>query len=75
MPSPIKYFSEDEARKLASNIVTFWVSQGYPPEAIDVKVEKTDTDAVIRSNLRNGSPPGKPERVEKPRRVAKRLAV
>jgi hypothetical protein len=73
MPSPIKYFSEDEARTLASNIVNFWVSQGYAREVIDVKVEKTDTDAVIRSNLRNGTPPGKPERVEKPRRVGKKF--
>lgn len=73
MPSPIKYFSEDEARKLASNIISFWVSQGYPREVIDVTIEKTDSDAVIRSNLLNGTPPGKPARVETPRRVAKKF--
>ena len=63
MPSTGPYFSEDSAKKLASNIVDFWVSQGYPREAVNVTVEKVSQDAVVRSNLRNGRPPGKPAMV------------
>ena len=63
MPSPVAFFSEDSARKLASNIVNFWVSQGYPREAVNVTIEQSSRDSrdsVVRSNLKNGTPPGKP---------------
>ena len=65
MPSSPTFFTEDDARTLAANIVNFWVGQGYPREVIDVKVETAGSDAVVRSNLRNGTPPGKPDRVAK----------
>jgi hypothetical protein len=60
MPSPVAYFSEDSARKLAANIINFWVSQGYPREVLDVKIEQSSQDSVVRSNLMNGTPPGRP---------------
>lgn len=60
MPSPVKHFTEDSARRLASNIIDYWVGQGYPRKAIDVRTEIENSDAVVRSNLRNGQPPGKP---------------
>jgi hypothetical protein len=65
MPS-IAHFSEDDARKLAANIIDYWVAQGYPRKAIDVKTEVSGMDVVVRSNLRNGQPPGKPAIVPKP---------
>jgi hypothetical protein len=63
MPSPIAYFTEDNAHKLASNIVNFWVAQGYPREAVGVKIVQSESsmDVVVRSNLKNGTPPGKPK--------------
>lgn len=60
MPSTAKRFTEDDARKLAANIIDYWIAQGYPRRAIDVKTELSGADVVVRSNLRNGQPPGKP---------------
>lgn len=54
--------SDPTSKSLISNIINYWVSQGYPPETIKVEVGR-DSDLEIytlRSNLRNGSPPGTP---------------
>lgn len=55
----MNYLSVDGAHKLKANIVNFWVAQGYSPEVIDIEVLKLNSEtAVLRSNLRNGTPPG-----------------
>lgn len=60
VPSTTDFLLEAGARRLAANIVEYWVKQGYPPAAIDIRTERERTDVVVvRSNLRNGSPPGK----------------
>lgn len=61
VPSTTDFLLEAGARRLAANIVEYWVKQGYPPAAIDIRTERERTDVVVvRSNLRNGSPPGRP---------------
>ncbi len=61
IPRDQDLLKEPGAYRLRDNIVAFWVSQGYRPDTIKVDVieERPDT-VVVRSNLRNGTPPGKP---------------
>ena len=56
------YLTQEGARSLARTIEKYWVEEGYKASGINVQVVRDDHAEAyfIRSNLRNGTPPGKP---------------
>jgi len=58
-----KEFTQESARRLAGNIERFWTKKGWRASDVGVRVVRDDhTEAYfVRSNLRNGTPPGKPQ--------------